>query len=144
MKLPLAVTLLGYLGLIPFFAGPAWVALSPETVPPQLDQFWVSWCSLLAAFLAGTLWGFALPALQGPAGVFATILASALMLLSWLSTLLPADAHLWALGVNYLLLLAVEVWRERTLDTLPGYFRLRATLTVGAMLAIAWRFVLVN
>lgn len=143
MRLPLAVTLLGYLGLIPFFTGPAWIVFSPETVPPRLDALWITWCTLLAAFLAGTLWGFALPALQGPAGVAATLLASALMLFTWLSTLLPTDAHLWALGVNYLLLLAVEIWRERTLDTLPGYFRLRATLTVGATIAIGWRYTLI-
>ena len=40
----------------------------------------------------------------------------------------------------FLLLLAADFWRERVLDTLGGYFRLRSTLTVGVLIAIAWRF----
>jgi hypothetical protein len=38
--------------------------------------------------------------------------------------------------------IAAEIWRERALDTIPGYFRLRAQLTAGALVALAWRLAL--
>ena len=42
----------------------------------------------------------------------------------------------------YALQIAAEVWRERALDTIPGYFRLRAQLTAGALVALLWRLAL--
>lgn len=143
MRLPLVVTVLGYAGLVPFFLAPAWLATEPATFAAGGEDLWLEWCTLLAAFLAGTLWGFALPALQGPAGKAATVVASLLMLLTLGTTALDTVTRLYALGAIYALLLGAEVWRERTLDTLPGYFRLRATLTVGAVVAIGWRLALV-
>ena len=138
MRLPLLVTLLGYAGLIPFLAGPAWVQFSPDTAPEWLLVAWCGYVALLASFLAGTLWGFALPAIQGPAGMLGAFIASALMVLTWIAVVLPYPYSVYLLGGVYALLLAADFWRERTLDTLPGYFQLRATLTVGATAAIAW------
>ena len=48
----------------------------------------------------------------------------------------------YGLALVFLLLLLADFWRERTLDTLPGYFMLRATLTVGAIGTITWRILL--
>jgi hypothetical protein len=42
----------------------------------------------------------------------------------------------------FLLLLLADFWRERTLDTIPGYFMLRTSLTVGVLIAIGWRLLL--
>ena len=142
MRLPLFVSLLGYAGMIPFLLGPAWLQLSPETAPAWLDRFWTSYVALLAAFLAGTFWGFALPAIQGPAGVLGAFLAAVLMLLAWGTHLLAYPYELYGLAVVYGLLLLADFWRERTLDTLPGYFLLRTLLTAGAIAAIAWRLAL--
>ena len=50
--------------------------------------------------------------------------------------------QLYALALVFLLQLLADFWRERTLDTIPGYFRLRVLLTVGAIGAIAWRLVI--
>ena len=142
MRLPLLVTLLGYAGLIPFLVGPAWLTFAPASAPAWLDMMWLGYVTLIAAFLAGTFWGFALPAAQGPAGMLGMFIASVLMLLTWLAMLLEPATRVYAMAAVFLLLLIADFWRERTLDTLPGYFALRTTLTVGALAAIAWRVAL--
>lgn len=141
MRLPLVVTLMGYVGLIPFVAGPLWLTVAPATAPAWLDPVWLSYVTLIAAFLAGTFWGFALPAIEGPAGILGLAIASGLLLLTWLAMSLPS-LQLLLLSVVFLLLLLADFWRERTLDTIPGYFRLRALLTIGAIGTIAWRMML--
>ena len=142
MRLPLIVSLLGYAGLLPFLAGPLWLTLSPETAPAWLDQVWVNYATLLAAFLAGTFWGFALPAIQGPAGLLGMFIASVLILLTWLTMSLGFKLQLLSLALVFALLLLADFWRERTLDTLPGYFLLRTLLTAGSIAAIAWRLLI--
>lgn len=142
MRLPLIVTLLGYAGLIPFLLGPLWLSASPATAPAWLDRAWVDYVTLLAAFLAGTFWGFALPAIQGPAGILGMFIATLLLALTWLTMVLSPAYQLYLLALVFLLQLLADFWRERTLDTLPGYFNLRATLTVGAIAALAWRIAL--
>ena len=59
-----------------------------------------------------------------------------------MATLLPFGPSLALLGLVFLLLLAADFWRERVLDTLDGYFRLRTTLTLGVLAAVVWRFTL--
>lgn len=141
MRLPLIVILMGYAGLIPFLLAPLWLTLSPATAPAWLDHVWVQYVVLIAAFLAGTFWGFALPAIEGPAGIAGMLIAAVLLGVIWLATSLPAlELHL--LAVVFLMLLIADFWRERVLDTVPGYFRLRVALTVGAIVAVAWRIAL--
>lgn len=140
MDLPRAVLLLGYSGLIPFLLGPAWLSFAPGSAPQWLDAAWLSYTALIASFMAGTFWGFALPASQGPAGQLGLLISVALMLLAWVATLLPFALSLALLAVVFLLLLVADFWRERVLDTIGGYFRLRSGLTIGVLVAIAWRF----
>lgn len=142
MRLPKIVTLLGYAGLVPFFAGPLWLMAWPASAPAWLDAAWLNYVALLAAFLAGTFWGFALPAIQGPAGILGMFIAAILMLLTWAGLSFSGNYRLYALALVFLLLLIADFWRERTLDTLPGYFALRSTLTAGAIAALAWRLAL--
>ena len=139
MKLPPLIFALGYAGLIPFFAGPAWLSLAPATVPDWLDALWLSYVALIAAFMAGTFWGMAMFTAEGPEGQLGMVMSTVLMLLAWLATALPLKLELFALIGVFLLLALAEVWRERVLDPLSGYFRLRITLTVGVCIAIAWR-----
>lgn len=141
MRLPAIVIVMGYVGLIPFVAGPLWLTVSPASAPAWLDHVWLCYVTLIAAFLAGTFWGFALPALEGPAGIAGMLIASFFLLVIWLAMALPSQ-QLLLLSVVFLLLLLADYWRERTLDTIPGYFKLRAVLTTGAIAAIAWRMLL--
>lgn len=141
MRLPLMVTVMGYVGLIPFVVGPLWLTVAPASAPAWLDAAWLHYVTLIAAFLAGTFWGFALPAIEGPAGIAGLLIASFFLLVIWLAMSLPS-LTLLLLSVVFLLLLLADFWRERTLDTIPGYFRLRASLTVGAIATIAWRLML--
>lgn len=138
LTLPRWITALGYAGLVPFAAGPAWIMLANEA-PPWLDRVWLSYVILIAAFLAGTLWGYAILVAAGPEGKIGVLIASALMLGTWISTWLSFQLSLFALAVVFLLLLLADFWRRRALDDIPGYFRLRAVLTIGVLVAIAWR-----
>lgn len=142
MRLPWVISVLGYAGLLPFLAAPLWIALSPDTVPGWLDRGWWMYVALIAVFLAGTFWGFALPAAMGFAGMLGILIASALMLLAWVALMLPFQTSLYLLLLVFLLLLLADFWRERTLDTIPGYFMMRTVLTAGVMVAICWRLAL--
>ena len=142
MRLPWMITLLGYAGLLPFLSAPLWLTIAPETVPAWLDRAWWMYVALIAVFLAGTFWGFALPAAMGPAGMAGILMASALMWMVWVALLLPFQTSLYLLSLTFLLLLLADFWRERTLDTIPGYFAMRSVLTVGVILAIVWRLAL--
>lgn len=143
MRLPFFVLVAGYLGLVPFLAGPLWLTLSPETAPPWLDAVWLSYVAMIASFMAGTFWGFSLPACEGLEGQIGLAIASLLMLLAWGATALPFNLSLLALALVFLLLLLADFWRERTLGTVEGYFSLRSVLTIGVLIALAWRRMLV-
>jgi hypothetical protein len=143
MNLPKLVSLMGFMGLIPFFAGPLWLTWMPGSAPSWLDHLWLTYIAMIASFMAGTFWGFALPASQGPDGLIGLGISMVLMVLAWVSTALPFEAALGGLALVFLLLLLADFWRERVLDTIGGYFLLRTTLTVGVLLAIGWRLWLV-
>lgn len=140
MRLPLVVILFGYAGLVPFLLAPAWLTFSPANAPNWLDTVWFSWCALVAAFMSGSMWGFALPACEGPAGKAGLLISMIPMLLVWIATALPMAPALAMLSLTYLLLLAADFWRERTLGTVGGYFAMRTTLTIGVLIAIVWRY----
>ena len=142
MRLPPMVYLLGYAGLIPFLLGPAWLMLAPQSAPPWLDRLWLLYAGLIAAFMAGTFWGMALLVVEGPAGKLGMAISGLLMLLAWGALALPFRQSLFALAGVFVLLVLAEIWRERTIDPLSGYFTLRATLTVGVLATIAWRVAL--
>jgi hypothetical protein len=142
VRLPWLVSALGYAGLLPFLLGPAWLTFAPATAPEWLDAAWAGYVTLLAAFLAGTFWGFALPAIEGPNGLLGMFIASGLLLLTWVTMVMTSVWQLYLLALVFLLQLLADYWRERTLDTIPGYFRLRVTLTAGALLSIGWFLVL--
>lgn len=140
MRLPPIVSLLGYAGLIPFLLGPAWLSFSPDTAPDWIDHVWLSYCALIAAFMAGSMWGFALPACEGAAGLAGLLISMVLMLSAWIATALPFAPALGLLALTFSLLLLADFWRERALGTVGGYLALRVVLTVGVLVAIGWRY----
>lgn len=139
MRLPPFVIALGIAGLLPMLIGPAWWAVSPQTAPHLLDHLWILYGALIASFMAGTFWGFALPAVEGTEGLIGVVIASLLMLLTWVAMALPYQAALYGLIGVFLLLLLADFWRERTLGSVIGYFVLRTGLTLGAIAALGWR-----
>lgn len=144
MRLPPLVFLLGYAGLIPFLVAPLWLTVSPQTAPGWLDHVWVSYAVMIACFMSGTFWGLALIVAEGPTGMIGLALSATLMILTWGASLLPFRQELLGLAAVYLLLALCEIWRERTIDPLSGYFTLRVTLTAGVLLTIGWRLMLPN
>ncbi|MFT4047823.1 MAG: DUF3429 domain-containing protein [Solimonas sp.] len=139
MNLPRLLFALGYAGLVPFAAGPLWLTLSPQTAPLWLDQAWLLYAALIAAFMAGTFWGLALIVAENPAGLFGLLASALLLLLSWGSVMLPFAAALPALAGVFVLLALLELWRERVLDPMSSYFRLRIVLTSGVLACMIWR-----
>lgn len=139
MRLPRIVTLLGYAGLIPFLAGPLWLMVAGDQTPGWVEHAWLLWVAMIASFMSGTFWGFALPACEGPEGQVGLFAASLLLVLAWIAAILPSTAALAGLMAVFLLQLLADFWRERTLGSVEGYFQLRAVLTVGACVAIGWR-----
>lgn len=133
---------LGLSGLVPFMAGPLWLTLSPDTAPVWLDGAWQQYAGLIAAFMAGSFWGFAMPMSGGSAGMLALLISVGAMLLSWLAMSLPFRESLVLLAVVFLLLLLADYWRERALDSIEGYFRLRMVLTAGVLAVLGWRLLL--
>lgn len=140
MRLPPLLYVLGYAGLLPFVAGPLWLSLAPNSAPLWLDQAWLLYAALIAAFMAGSFWGLALIVVENPAGKWGLLLSAALLVLSWFSILLPFGPSLAALTLVFLLLAAAEIWRERVLDPVSSYFRLRMALTIGVLVCVAWRY----
>jgi hypothetical protein len=133
---------LGLSGLLPFFAGPLWLTLSPASVPVWLDAVWRDYLAMIASFMAGTLWGFAMRRTGDVAGLAALIAAVSLMLLSWGAMLLPFRVSLALFAAVFLLLLLTDVLRERGPDSIRGYLRLRLILTAGVLSCIGWRLLL--
>jgi hypothetical protein len=140
MKLPRLLFALGYAGLLPFIAGPLWLTLAPQSAPVWLDQAWLLYAAMIAAFMAGTFWGLALIVAENPAGLLGLPLSALLMLLAWGSLLLPFDFALLALALVFILLVLSELWRERVLDPMSSYFRLRVVLTLGVLACMVWRY----
>ena len=138
---PLAFCL-GLAGLLPFLAGPLWLTFFPGSVPIWLDVVWHQYVALIAAFMAGTFWGFALPMAGGTAGFICLLISIGAMLLVWLAMTLPWHASLMLLALIFLLLLLADYWRERTLDSIDGYLRLRLVLTASVLLMLGWRLLL--
>jgi len=139
-RLPPLVFILGYSGLLPFIAGPLWLSLSPASAPPWLDAVWLSYAAMIAAFMAGSFWGLALPTAEGPDGLIGMAMSTVLMLLAWGASAFPFPHSLLALGGVYVLLVLAEIWRERVLDPLCGYFSMRLSLTTGVLLCLGWRY----
>src|ERR1044071_9019276 len=119
MKLPPLVFVLGFAGLLPCFLSPLWIAAAPNNAPAWLDHVWLLYVALVAAFMAGTFWGFSAPAAQGRDGMIGLLVASALVIATLVAAALPFKSAIAALAAVYLLQLAAEYWRERALDTIP-------------------------
>lgn len=139
MRIPWMIVVLGFAGLVPFAAAPLWLWLAPASVPAWLDHAWLMYVALVAAFLAGSFWGFALVASMGPEGKVGLLLSTVLMAMTWASLLLDFRLALCGLTFNYIMLWVADIWRGRNLDDIPGYFQLRSLLTAGALIALIAR-----
>lgn len=142
-RLPPLVYALGYAGLLPFIAGPLWLTALPASVPGWVDGLWLSYAAMIASFMAGTLWGLALPTAEGPNGLIGMAVSTILMLLAWVAAALPFTQAIVALAAVFVLLVVAEIWRERVLDPLSGYFGLRVSLTAGVLVCLIWRWLLI-
>lgn len=138
MKLPALVAALGYAGLLPFLVMPLWLTLLPQAMSAAVEAAWLHYVAMVTIFLAGTFWGFALPASEGLVGRAGMSLAAGFAALAWLALLLPPRAALLGLAAVLLLQWLADVFLQRALGGVAGYLRLRGVLTLGACVGVGW------
>lgn len=143
-KLSPLVFILGYLGLVPFIVAPAWMSISPATVPAWLDPAWLTYAIAIAAFMAGSFWGMGLFVVESPSGQLGLLLAATQAALAALTVLVPPPWTLAWLALVFTLLAVSELWREHSFDPHSGYLRLRLGLTLGVLICLGWRAALGN
>jgi len=131
--------IIGIAGLLLFAAGPAWMTLAPGSTPAPLPLAWMVYAAMVGSFMAGTLWGFALPAIDGPERHLALLTAALLMAMSWAALLVPTRWGLALLAAVFVLAFAADAWREHSSGGVDGYLRLRGILTLGALACLLWR-----
>ncbi len=95
----------------------------------------------IAAFMAGTLWGYVVPEARGRQGAVLLVVSNLLALAVAAAALLSAPRA--TLGVDlaaFVLLLAADVWAGRHGWIAPDYLALRQRVTaiVAAALGVAW------
>lgn len=131
-------SLLGYLGLIPFFAAAAVMWAGPRRIEPQL--FFVApivlliYAATIASFLGGVRWGVEAARPGGPRGLFlassvAPQLAAAALIVAPLSPV-------WRYGGLAVVLIVQGVGDVLAPDLPDWYRRLRLPLTVGAAASV--------
>jgi hypothetical protein len=95
----------------------------------------------IAAFMAGTIWGYVIPNARAPQGALLLVLSNALALAAFFAAL--AVSPRLALGVDllaFLALFAVDRWAGRLGLLAPDYLALRAQITAAVVVALgaAW------
>ncbi|MGB2427409.1 MAG: DUF3429 domain-containing protein [Alteromonas sp.] len=125
--MPKHAGLLGYLGLIPFFAIP--VAVLMEVLSyPQAFAFFTQYSAIILSFFGGIHWYAAITEPKYSHQLYVAMLPS---IVAWLALILFADAR--TLGVLSLAYIAVLMYDKYTLQMSPSlvieYTRLRVFLT---------------
>lgn len=134
-SLPMTLQGLAYAGLLPFFAGAlaGWFPSVPFA--PLLQALLVPYAALIASFMAGSHWGIAVTARPLPR--MELLFAVIFMLFSWPLLLLPDVLALSGLLLIFAGLLATEPRLLRHGLVSRPYFRLRLTLSIGVLFALA-------
>lgn len=133
--LHVSVKVLAYAGWLPFFAGALanwWPSLPFATLWQVLL---LPYAALIASFMAGSHWGFAVAA--RPLPQHELFIAIGFMLFSWPLLLLPESLALPALWLIFAGLLTTEPRLRRLGLISTAYFQLRVRLTIGVLLALA-------
>ena len=132
---------LTYAGALPFVACAlaVWAGFGLFGTDP-LDAIKV-YSLTIAAFMAGTIWGYVIPQPQGRGGAALLLLSNGVALAVAGAALAPSPRV--TLGVDlaaFLVLWAGDVWAGRRGWIAPDYLALRArvTLLVAASLGVAW------
>ncbi len=132
-SIPLAVRILGFGGLVPFFA----TSIAAIATGPSLRHFFLqallSYGAIILSFLGGIRWGLA-SARHDVRGLLMPLFISVLpAILAWLSLLLPVFAGLMVLSIS----LSAMLWADLKLATAPAWYPvLRLYLSIGAIVAL--------
>ncbi|MDM7860679.1 DUF3429 domain-containing protein [Alteromonas sp. ASW11-36] len=125
--MPKHAALLGYLGLIPFFAIPVAVLMDILSYP-QAFAFFTQYSAIILSFFGGIHWYVAITDPKFSHQLYVAMLPS---IVAWLALILFADAR--TLGVLSLAYVAVLIYDKFTLQMAPAqiieYTRMRVILT---------------
>lgn len=132
-SIPLAVRILGFGGLVPFFAASLAAIATGSSLRHFFLQALLSYGAVILSFLGGIRWGLA-SARQDVRGLLMPLFISVLpAILAWLSLLLPVSAGLMVLSFS----LSAMLWADFKLATAPAWYPvLRLYLSIGAIVAL--------
>lgn len=135
--IPLPARWLGFGGLIPFFALSAAGLLDP-THAQRWSFALLAYGAVILSFVGALHWGFATLWHQHPADRRARMMAWSVVpaLGAWLALLLPQTLGLGLLGVLFIVHYLFDVALTLREDLPAWYLRLRAPLTVGAVISL--------
>lgn len=134
---------LGFLGYIPFAVGALLSVLGLELRLVDAELLFTSYSAIILSFLAGTLWGRALPQAGDRAAALLLPASNLLALLAWLGLVWQIDRS-FTVGCLMLGYIVVFTLEHRFRESLSGgapegsgedYLRLRFTLTSLVLLA---------
>ena len=136
--------LLGYLGLIPFFAAAAVMWAGPRRIEPALFFFapilLLIYAATIGSFLGGVRWGVEAARAGGPRPLL--LLSAVAPQLAAVALIVAPLATAWRYGGLGVVLLAQGIGDGLAPDLPDWYRRLRFPLTVGAaasvLAGLAW------
>lgn len=137
--LMLAVRVLGYGGLVPFFAAAAAAWVQPAARLPIVGQ--IAYAATILSFLGAVHWGIALAKQDRPRperpGIGWITWGIVPATIAWLALLGPEPWNLALMAGAFVLALAMDLFGFRMGNLPRWYVVLRIHLTAGAVLACA-------
>lgn len=135
MKIPRTPLILGLAGLIPF-ALAGFTAIYGETALVRAIgvHILLQYGTVILAFMSGVLWGFAA---KGQGWNLGYALSTLPALWAFFATLADAPLRLLALGLGFVLLVALDWQFQRRALTPDWWLRLRLILTFGVLICLA-------
>ena len=137
-EVPKVAIILGGLGLLPFLAGPALIAIGG---PPWADPALRYYAATILAFMGGIHWGLAIgagAAQRDEAGTRIQLIGSVIpSLVGWIALLLPPFFGLAVMALAFTLLLVADIAAVREGRAPAWYPNLRIPLTCIVVLCLA-------
>ena len=144
---------LGYAGLLPFLLA-MYLLLSGNLLQASdAVTVFLSYSTVILAFLGGTLWGRVLALQESPFTGLLLVASNLIALFAWANLLLGVvseQAAVAGLAIGFVLVLLVECWFARFLfaginpDNRDSYLNLRITLTSIVVLLHLLMFYLIS
>lgn len=135
MTIPRVPLILGLAGLIPFALGGITAIYGETAIARAIGiHILLQYGTVILAFMSGVLWGFAAQGKGWNLGYALSVLPA---LWAFFATLADAPMRLLALGVGFVVILALDWLFQRRALTPDWWVALRLILTTGVLICLA-------